>query len=276
MQQPDCSRRGAGDVGARMTGSARPSSLLHAGLFTAMSVTCTPSLLAAQAARNDSAAAVSPRTTMRIGISRSVAGFRSEVVFAGGGGPVREYRVRPAAAIGVSAAVLRRGAFGLDVEADVLAPVRLSEVQGNRTVNGSSVAALAALSASYAPRALCERRCLRFAVGPGVGFYRLAEHFEAGGGVIFASSGRAESALADAADPAVTPRATALADVVSPLGKSQIAFALRAGIEYRLPGRMRSMVLGLSDYMAKLAPAGYGGAGISPVHQVVLSLRVAP
>ena len=259
----------------RFTCSARRPVLRYLAFAIGMGIVGAPALLAGQTARADSGASVS-RVTLRFGMSRSVAGFRSEVEFAGGGGPVRHYRVRNAAAVGARLAILQRAAFGVDIDADVIAPVRLAEVGTNYGLGGSTVAVLAALSASYAPRALCEARCVRFAVGPGIGYYQLDEYLEPRAGVSFAVSPHAESVAADRTDADVGRRAAPLADVVMGIGKSQVAFALRAGVEYRLPGRLRAFTLGLTDYMVKFAPDGYGAPGISPLHQVVLSAGITP
>jgi hypothetical protein len=181
--------------------------------------------------------------SMHIGAARGMSAFDRQPI-AGNQIRISEYRIATSAVWGAALLYVAKPSWGLRAELDAVAPIRVNEVAHNAVVQGQSVAWLGAVMFTYTPKLLCKSRCITLSAGPGAGFYELAEHKE------------------------VATRSFEVSD-------TQIAYATKAGIQMRAPGRLRPLALNLSDYIVKLAPAA-NTPSMPAMHHVVLTLGWTP
>ena len=180
---------------------------------------------------------------MHVGVARGMSVLDRQA-YAGSGNVESSYRVRASAAWGAAMTYNYARNWGARADLDAVGPVQFSEVSRNATMQGQSVAWLTGFSLTYAPRSLCGYACVTVSAGPGAGFYELSEHKE------------------------VARRSFAVS-------RTQFAYATRAGLEFRAPGKMNRLALGVSDYMVNFTPET-GSPDMGILHHVVVSLRWSP
>jgi hypothetical protein len=204
------------------------------------------STLAAQSNSADSPADSSESKfgfSMSVGVARGMSGLDRQA-FAGSQNMESQYRVRVSAAWGAAMTYAYARNWGARADVDAVGPVQFNEVSRNATMQGQSVAWLTGFSLTYAPRSLCGYACITLSAGPGAGFYELSEHKE-------------------------------VARHSFPVSRTQLAYATRAGLELRAPGRFKRLSLGVSDYIVNFTPAA-GSPDMTLLHHVVVGVRWSP
>jgi hypothetical protein len=181
--------------------------------------------------------------SMQVGVARGMSPL-DRAAYAGSQNMDSHYRVRTSAAWGAGMTYAHTRNWGARADVDAVGPVQFNEVSRNATMQGQSVAWLTGLSLTYSPRRLCGYACVTVSAGPGAGFYELGEHKE------------------------VARRSFSVS-------RTQFAFATRAGVEVRAPGRFQRLSLGVSDYIVNFAPAA-GSPDMTLLHHVVMGLRWSP
>lgn len=250
------------------------AALVRAALVLGAGVAAIPVASESQQTRGDT---TGRQVSLRVASAVSVAGFESHVDFAGGQRLTSHYRVRPTIAVGLGASMLRDRRIGVRVDADALV-LRLADRTNGRALAGTSVAALTAVSATAAPRALCRARCLQLSLGIGVGYFNLGEH-EPHTRSFAIERGIRASATNDAqmqgihGTANVRPIASSGMDVVSPVGSRNFPFAVRGGVQYGIPTRSGTVLVSLTDHVVKFNPERLG-PGISPMHLLMLGVGI--
>ena len=220
--------------------------LWRAAAVFAASLTCL-SAASAQSNSADAGAADSSSSkfgfSMHVGVARGMSALDRQA-YAGSQNLDSHYRVRASPAWGAAMSYAYARNWGARADVDAIGPVQFNEVSRNATMQGQSIAWLTGLSLTYSPRSLCGYACVTLSAGPGAGFYELGEHTE------------------------VAKRSFAVS-------RTQLAFATRAGLELRAPGRFQRLSLGVSDYIVNFAPAA-GSPDMTLLHHVVVGLRWSP
>lgn len=235
--------------------------------FVALAALMMPLRVRAQSSHSTSTESSSNAIELRVGMATSVAGFKSRLVLAGPTDYVQHYGVTPGFAVGLSYVHASKRTFGWRVDADMQPVMTLDDRVASGDIDGASAAMVGAVSLTISPAQLCASRCVSLSVGPGVGLYSLDGYSRGGADLPDAQSERGSIA---------SPRFTRLGastmqrqrDVIMPTGERQYPFALRMGVQYRLP--KSPVTLSVVDYRVKFKPM-FDGPGITPLHHLFVS-----